>query len=295
MIQTAQILDGKATSKVLLEKVRLEITQLTSPVKPKLVVVLVGESPASEVYVARKIKVSQELGLTSELHRFPATLTESVLKTHLEQLNADSGVHAVLVQLPLPKQINTETVLQTVSPQKDVDGFHPENIGRLLLGIEPPAMPCTPAGIIQLLDAYKIDLEGMRAAVVGRSNIVGKPVTLMLTHRNATVTLCHSKTKDLDGILKESDLVVAAAGQPGLIRAESIKPGAVVVDVGINRLPSGALVGDVDFESARERAGYITPVPGGVGPMTIAMLMRNTLRLYQAQQGQCPPSLLFTH
>jgi methylenetetrahydrofolate dehydrogenase (NADP+) / methenyltetrahydrofolate cyclohydrolase len=293
MTETAQILDGKATSKSLLEKVRLEIESLKGGHKPKLVVILVGENPASEVYVASKVKTANQLGVDSELHRFPEDIPQHELIQHLVSLNQDETVNAVLVQLPLPRHIQTELILETVSPHKDVDGFHPENMGKLVLGIEPPALPCTPAGIIHLLDAYHIKLEGLRAAVVGRSNIVGKPITLMLTHRNVTVTLCHTKTRDLDAILKDSDLIIAAAGKAGLIRADAIKPGAIIIDVGINRLPDGKLTGDVDFEAVKGRAGYITPVPGGVGPMTIAMLMLNTVRLFKFQQGQRPESLLF--
>jgi len=279
------ILDGKVTSKALLQEIAQEVGRLTGPTKPKLVAVLVGENPASEIYVARKMKVADELGILSELHRFPAHTEEAFLKEELEKLNQDTSVNAVLVQLPLPKQIHTERVLQTILPEKDVDGFHPINMGQLLLGIEPPALPCTPAGIMKLLDAYKIDVSGLNACVVGRSNIVGKPIMLMLTQRNATVTLCHSKTRNLEAVLESSDLVVAAIGQAHLISGNTLKRGCIVVDVGINRLPSGQLVGDVDFESAREKAAFITPVPGGVGPMTIAMLMMNTLRLHQVQQG----------
>lgn len=293
MTHTAQILDGKATSKQLLERVAQEVGALTSQHKPRLAAVLVGENPASEIYVARKMKTAGEIGIESELHRLPATVAEDELLDRLHQLNTDPLVNAVLVQLPLPKHIHEDRVLQAVSVDKDVDGFHPENLGKLLLGIEPPALPCTPAGIIQLLDAYHLPMEGLRAAIVGRSNIVGKPLTLMLTHRNATVTLCHSKTRNLNDILRESDIVVAATGQAGLIQAEAIKPQAIVIDVGINRLPSGKVVGDVDFDAVQQRAGYITPVPGGVGPMTIGMLMVNTIRLFKVQQGQQPAALLF--
>ncbi len=285
MADTAVLLDGKETSKVLLEKVAREASQFAQGDLPKLVAVLVGHDPASEVYVARKMKVAAQLGLASELLRLPDSIETAQLQAEIQYLNQDPHTHAILVQLPLPKQIDTLAVLQTVAVEKDVDGFHPENLGKLLMGIEPVAMPCTPAGIIYLLDAYKIPMAGKRVAVVGRSIIVGKPITLMLTHRNATVTLCHSKTRDLDGILRESEMIIAAAGQPGLIQADAVQPGAVVVDVGINRLPSGRLVGDVDFEALKVKAGYMTPVPGGVGPMTIAMLMYNTLRLYQYQQG----------
>ena len=293
MSPAAQLLDGKQTAKHLMESLAREIAALNVRITPRLVAVLVGDNPASEVYVARKMKVAREIGIESELHRFPATVSQSELVDHLEALNQNPEVHAVLVQLPLPHPLPAQVILDTVLPHKDVDGFHPLNQGKLALGIEPPALPCTPAGILQLLDAYQLSVDGLRAAVVGRSNIVGKPITLMLTHRNATVTLCHSKTRDLESITRECDLIVAATGYAGLIRAEGVKPGAIVVDVGMNRLASGALVGDVDFEGVRNTAAYITPVPGGVGPMTIAMLMRNTLRLYQFQEGLSPKPILF--
>lgn len=283
MTHTAQILDGKKVSRDLLTRVADEVLKLGGAQKPKLVAVLVGENPASEIYVSRKMKAAEQVGIASELYRFSPTISQAELVGRLQQLNEDPSVHAVLVQLPLPDHIHSDAVLEVIRPEKDVDGFHPENVGRLLLGMEPYAMPCTPAGIIQLLDAYNISVQGMRAAVVGRSNIVGKPITLMLTQRDATVTLCHSRTRDLEAILRESDLVVAAAGRAGLVQAEAIKPQAIIIDVGINRLPSGAITGDVDFESVKHRAGYITPVPGGVGPMTIAMLMMNTVRLYRFQ------------
>lgn len=292
MTGNARILDGKKASQALLADVALEIKSLEGTEKPKLVAVLVGESPASEIYVARKMRVAKQVGVNSELNRYSAAIEEQELVSHLQALNADPSVHAILVQLPLPRHIDTDRVLQTVLPEKDVDGFHPLNLGKLLLGVHPYALPCTPAGIIQLLDAYDIPLEGMRAAVVGRSNIVGKPITLLLTQRNATVTLCHSKTRNLAGVLQESDLVVAAIGKAGLVTAEMIKPGAVVVDVGINRLESGKVVGDVDFEPVSRKVGYITPVPGGVGPMTIGMLMVNTMRLYRLQKGEQPLRLL---
>ncbi len=292
-MSSATLLDGKVVSQRLLDQVREEVDALVGRARPKLVAVIVGEDPASEVYVGRKMKVAAEVGIESELLRFPASIQEFELREELQKLNNDPSVHAILVQQPFPKHIRTNVIVETISPEKDVDGFHAESIGNLVLGVEPAAMACTPAGIIHLLDAYEINLEGMRAAVVGRSNIVGKPISMMLLHRNATVTMCHSRTHGLDDILRQSDLIVAAAGQPGLIRAECIKPGAVVVDVGINRLPNGKLTGDVDFEAACQHAGYITPVPGGVGPMTIAMLMMNTVRLCKQQQGLRLSSLLF--
>lgn len=293
MSDTATILDGKMVSRKLLDEVAQQIGALPGPAKPRLSVILVGNDPASEVYVGRKIKSSAKVGVESELLRFPDTMAEEHLITEIETLNNRADVDGILVQLPLPKHINTERVLDTVLPDKDVDGFHPMNLGRLVMGIEPPAMPCTPAGIIRLMDEYNLKLEGIRAAVVGRSNIVGKPVSMMLLHRNATVTMCHSRTNNLEDILRDSDLVIAAAGKQDLIRAEMVKPGAIVVDVGINRTTEGKLCGDVDFEACKSRAGYITPVPGGVGPMTIATLMNNTLRLHQLHQGQTPRNLLF--
>jgi methylenetetrahydrofolate dehydrogenase (NADP+)/methenyltetrahydrofolate cyclohydrolase len=241
-----------------------------------LTVVLVGENPASKIYVRRKIKACGEVGIRSELIELPDTVSETRVLDEIERLNADSKVHGILVQLPLPKQISVAKVQHAIRPDKDVDGFHPQNIGALVTG-EPSLQPCTPLGCLKLLDEEGVPIEGRRAVVVGRSNIVGKPMALMLLQRSATVTICHSKTPDLGAVTREADILVAAVGIARLIKAPMIKPGAAVIDVGMNRLSDGTLSGDVDFAAARETAGAITPVPGGVGPMTIAMLLHNTV------------------
>lgn len=293
VVPTAQILDGKAASKNLLDTLTQELSQFSGAKKPKLVVILVGNNPASEIYVGRKTKIAAQIGLDSELCRLPENISQPDLLAHLARLNHDPSVHAVLVQLPLPPHLDTNAVLLGIDLNKDVDGFHPENLGKLVMGIEPPALPCTPAGIMNLMDAYDVPMAGRRVAVVGRSNIVGKPIAVMMLHRDATVTICHSRTRNLGDILQESDIIVAAAGRPGLVERDAVKPGAAIVDVGINRLPSGEIVGDVDYHAVSEKAGWITPVPGGVGPMTIAMLMMNTVRLFRHQQGQPIPNLIF--
>ncbi|NIO10445.1 MAG: bifunctional methylenetetrahydrofolate dehydrogenase/methenyltetrahydrofolate cyclohydrolase FolD, partial [Deltaproteobacteria bacterium] len=256
-----------------------EVERLTqsSGLVPGLAVVLVGNDPSSQIYVRNKEKACQEVGIHSREHLLPESVSEKDLLSLVESLNQDRDIHGILVQLPLPKHINAESVLRAISPAKDVDGFHPFNQGLLLMGNE-SFQPCTPLGILRLLDAIGCDPKGKRAVVVGRSNIVGKPVALMLLARHATVTLCHSRTADLSGEVKHADILVAAIGQPQMIRGEWIKPGSVVIDVGINRLPNGKLAGDVEFETAKDRAEWITPVPGGVGPMTIAMLLFNTLK-----------------
>jgi methylenetetrahydrofolate dehydrogenase (NADP+)/methenyltetrahydrofolate cyclohydrolase len=238
-------------------------------------VVLVGENPASKVYVGQKEKKCKEVGFNSFLHKLPASTTEEELLKLIDTLNNDRAIDGILVQLPLPEQINTDKVLMAIAPSKDVDGFHPVNMGNLVTGL-PAVHPCTPKGIMYILDAYNIDIEGKHAVVVGRSNIVGKPIAHLLLDRNATVTICHSRTKDLAAIVRQADIVVAAVGRPRMITASMVKEGAVVIDVGINRLEDG-LVGDVDFEGVAEVASWITPVPGGVGPLTIAMLLQNAL------------------
>jgi methylenetetrahydrofolate dehydrogenase (NADP+)/methenyltetrahydrofolate cyclohydrolase len=238
--------------------------------------VLVGDDPASRVYVRNKGKACHEAGMLSRQIDLPATLPENDLLALVAELNADPSVHGILVQLPLPGHINESRVIEAISPDKDVDGFHPVNAGRLLRG-GTCFVPCTPLGIMKMLDHESVDLKGKHAVVVGRSNIVGKPVALLLLAKHATVTICHSRTKDLPAVVRSADVVVAAVGKAEMIRGAWIAPGAVVIDVGINRLPDGRLVGDVAFEEAREVAGKITPVPGGVGPMTITMLLHNTL------------------
>ncbi len=278
---TAKIIDGKA----LAEKVRGRIADEVAALKvkgitPGLAVVLVGDDPASQVYVRNKVAACEKVGMKSVMHRMPATASEAELLSVVQTLNNDATIHGILVQLPLPKQIDEKKVLEAIAVDKDVDGFHAENVGALTIG-EPRFVSCTPAGCMEMLaDIGMKDLRGKHAVVVGRSNIVGKPMALLLLHANATVTICHSGTKDLAAITRQADILVAAVGRPRFIKGNMIKSDAVVLDVGINRLPieqGGGLVGDVDFESAKEVASYITPVPGGVGPMTITMLLQNTL------------------
>ncbi|MEK6725337.1 MAG: bifunctional methylenetetrahydrofolate dehydrogenase/methenyltetrahydrofolate cyclohydrolase FolD [Deltaproteobacteria bacterium] len=274
----ATIIDGKAIS----EKIRSEVKAATEKlinakgVTPGLAVVLVGDNPASKVYVGSKEKACVEMGFYSEKHVLPVTASQDELLKLVDKLNKDKNIHGILVQLPLPKQINEDLVLEAISPEKDVDGFHPYNVGRLAVG-KPLFQPCTPYGMMKMLEYSNISVEGKHAVIIGRSNIVGKPIALMLLQKSATVTICHSKTKDLKAEVKRADIVVAAIGKPEFVTGDMLKEGAVVLDVGINRLESGKLVGDVDFASAEKVASAITPVPGGVGPMTIAMLMYNTL------------------
>jgi methylenetetrahydrofolate dehydrogenase (NADP+)/methenyltetrahydrofolate cyclohydrolase len=279
---TAQILDGKKVSQEVVEALSRELQAIHSSgaMLPKLVVVLVGDDPASQVYVGKKAKMAQKIGMLSELLTFPAQTTQAELLSVIERLNADASVHGILVQLPLPKHINTLDIITAVNPKKDVDGLHPLNLGLLMTGDPLACKPCTPAGVITMLKAYNIPLAGQHAVVLGRSNIVGKPMGMLLLQENATVSYCHSKTADLPALTRQADILVAAVGVPKMVTAEFIKPGATVIDVGINRL-DGKLVGDVDFDSVSEKAGFITPVPGGVGPMTIATLMANTLELYK--------------
>lgn len=242
--------------------------------------VLVGDDPASRVYVGMKKKMCVELGMYSADHELPATTTEQELLALIGQLNADERVHGILVQLPLPDHIDTDKVLEAISPDKDADGFHPYNVGRLAIG-KPTFQPCTPYGVMVMLDEIGYDLKGKEVVVVGRSNIVGKPVALMCLSRHATVTICHSRTKDLADVVRRADVVIAAVGKAEMVKGDWIKPGAVVIDVGINRVGEKKLVGDVEYAAAAERASAITPVPGGVGPMTIAMLLQNTLESAQ--------------
>ncbi|NJD62369.1 MAG: bifunctional methylenetetrahydrofolate dehydrogenase/methenyltetrahydrofolate cyclohydrolase FolD [Deltaproteobacteria bacterium] len=275
---SAQLIDGKAIGAA----VRAEIKERAAAfiartgMHPCLAAVLVGEDPASHVYVRNKGKACVEAGMLSRQINLPATTTEKELLDLVGRLNADDAVHGILVQLPLPDPIDETKVIEAIAPAKDVDGFHPVNAGRLLTGGR-GFIPCTPYGILKLLEYEKVDLKGKHAVVVGRSNIVGKPVAILLLSRHATVTICHSRTQDLPGVVRTGDVVIAAVGKAEMVRGSWIKPGAVVIDVGINRLPDGRLVGDVAFEEARAVAGKITPVPGGVGPMTITMLLHNTL------------------
>jgi len=247
--------------------------------------VLVGNDPASRVYVRNKAKSCEETGLHSEVHELPADTSEKALLELVARLNRDPKIHGILVQLPLPKQINSDRVLAAISPAKDVDGFHAESLGALVQGL-PGFVPCTPAGVMEMLAHAKVPLAGARAVIVGRSTIVGKPLALLLLQKDATVTICHSRTKDLAARTREADVLIAAVGKAKLITRDMVKPGACVIDVGINRLPDGKLAGDVDFDSVKEVAGSITPVPGGVGPMTIAMLIVNTVRSAERTLGK---------
>jgi methylenetetrahydrofolate dehydrogenase (NADP+)/methenyltetrahydrofolate cyclohydrolase len=274
---SAQLIDGKVVAKAVKEEVRSRVEALKARgIRPGLATVLVGDDPASHVYVRNKQRTCEELGMHSVGHELPATTSQEELLALIDRLNRDPAIHGILVQLPLPKPLRSAPVLYAVSPDKDVDGLHPVNIGKLTMG-EPRFVPCTPGGVMAMLDYYKLPIEGKTAVVVGRSNLVGKPVAMLLLHRHATVTICHSKTPDLAAVCRRADILVAAMGKARFIRGEMVKEGAVVIDVGINRQPDGKLVGDVDFEAAAARASWITPVPGGVGPMTIAMLMRNTM------------------
>ena len=274
---SAQRLDGKALSQELREQMRLEVEALKKTGKnPGLAVILVGDDPASRVYVNGKKKACEELGIRSFEYALPAATTEEELLGLLEQLNNDDYVDGILVQLPLPKHLNETRVIETIRADKDVDAFRYENVGRIMVG-NAHFLPCTPAGVMELIDRTGIDLTGKECVVIGRSNIVGKPQALLLLQRNATVTICHSKTRDLAEVTRRADVVVAAVGRANLITGDMIKEGAIVIDVGMNRLPDGKLCGDVEFASVSEKASYLTPVPGGVGPMTITMLMRNTI------------------
>jgi methylenetetrahydrofolate dehydrogenase (NADP+) / methenyltetrahydrofolate cyclohydrolase len=275
----ATIIDGKAVAKEVQKQIKAEVEGLERRwnMAPGLAVVLVGDDPASHIYVRNKEKACKDVGIKSFEHFLPATVLERELLALVHQLNKDKHVHGILVQLPLPPHIHSERILDAVSPFKDVDGFHPVNQGKLVVGAD-GFRPCTPLGVMKLLEAAECDPKGKNAVVVGRSNIVGKPVALMLLEKHATVTICHSRTASLRDEVSRGDIVVVAIGKAGIVRGEWIKPGAVVIDVGINRLPTGKLSGDVEFEIAKERAAAITPVPGGVGPMTISMLLFNTLK-----------------
>lgn len=278
----AVIIDGKAIAKEIRVELKEEIDTLkASGTTPGLAVVIVGDDPASHTYVNSKEKSSKEIGIYSEVHRFPADFTEEALLEKVEELNRDKNIHGILVQLPLPKHIAEDKVIDAISPEKDVDGFHPVNVGKMVIGKD-SFYSCTPYGIMKMLEKENISLEGKHVVVIGRSNIVGKPAALLSLMNNATVTICHSRTKDLAAITRQADVVIAAVGIPNYVTADHLKPGAVVIDVGINRNAEGKLCGDVDFNSAKETAGAITPVPGGVGPMTITMLLYNTVKSAKA-------------
>jgi methylenetetrahydrofolate dehydrogenase (NADP+)/methenyltetrahydrofolate cyclohydrolase len=282
---TAQLIDGNALAK----KVREEVAGRTAALKakgvqPHLAIILVGEDPASQVYVKHKVADSEQTGLKATLERHPATLTEAALLQRIAALNADPSVHGILVQLPLPKHMDSHKVIEAIAPAKDVDGFHVSSAGALMVG-QPGFWPCTPYGCLKMLDSIGYDLKGRNAVVIGRSNIVGKPMAMMLLGRDATVTITHSRTRDLKAHTLQADVIVAAVGKRNVLTADMVKPGAVVIDVGMNRNDEGKLCGDVDYAGVKEVAGWITPVPGGVGPMTRAMLLVNTIEAAERSAG----------
>lgn len=274
---TAQLIDGNALSRQLRTQVSERVAALKAQgLTPGLAVVLVGDNPASQVYVRNKVKACEDTGIHSVLEKYDASLTEAELLVRVDALNNDPAIHGILVQLPLPAHINAHKVIEAISPAKDVDGFHVASAGALMVG-QPGFWPCTPYGCMKMLESIGYDLRGKHAVVIGRSNIVGKPMAMMLLQQDATVTVCHSRTADLKAQTLQADVIVAAVGKRNVLTADMVKPGAVVLDVGMNRNDEGKLCGDVDFDGVKEVAGYITPVPGGVGPMTITMLMVNTL------------------
>jgi methylenetetrahydrofolate dehydrogenase (NADP+) / methenyltetrahydrofolate cyclohydrolase len=274
----AKIIDGKSLAAQLRSSLKSAVASLAARgVRPGLAAILAGDDPASRVYVRNKARACDDTGVRSEIHELPENVSERALLERIARLNADRAVHGVLVQLPLPRHLDAHRVLDAVSPAKDVDGFHAVNLGALVQG-RPGFVPGTPAGVMRLIEHAGVEVAGRQAVIVGRSNIVGKPLALLLLQKDATVTICHSRTRDLAALTGQADVLIAAVGRPGLIAASMVKPGACVIDVGINRLADGKLAGDVDFDAVREIAGSITPVPGGVGPMTIAMLIANTVR-----------------
>lgn len=275
---TAVEINGRDLAQEIKDEMKVEVEELNRKgIYPKLTVVLVGDDPASKSYVKGKKKASAETGIESELIELPVSTTETELLSLLNGLNNDNSIHGILVQLPLPDHINEQKVIETISPKKDVDGFHPINIGHMMTGND-TFLPCTPHGIITMLKSRNLQIESKHAVVIGRSNIVGKPVGQLLLNENATVTYCHSKTKNLQHYTKQADILIVAVGRPNVINQTHLKEGAIVIDVGVNRLEGGSLTGDVDFDSAKEIASYITPVPRGVGPMTITMLLKNTIK-----------------
>ena len=281
----AEIISGKVVSQKVREEIKVEVEEFTKKygAAPGLAVVVVGDDPASAVYVRNKHKACLEVGITSYQIEYPGDTTEEELLRKIDELNSDDKVNGILVQLPLPKHINEEKVINRISPKKDVDAFHPENVGRITIG-NYELLPCTPAGIVELLKHYNVEVSGKSCVVIGRSNIVGKPMALLLTELNGTVTLCHSRTKNLPELCRAADILVVAIGRPEFVTGDMVKEGAVVIDVGINRLPDGKLCGDVAFLEAEKKASMITPVPGGVGPMTITMLLKNTLTAARLQK-----------
>jgi methylenetetrahydrofolate dehydrogenase (NADP+) / methenyltetrahydrofolate cyclohydrolase len=282
----AQLIDGKALAQQVRDGLAKESAELFAKksIKPGLATILVGDDPASQVYVRNKQKACELAGIHVDDHKLPASTTQAELLALIGKKNDDPQIHGILVQLPLPKHIDSKVILEAVSPLKDADGFHPYNFGRLVEG-HPVFEACTPKGVIKMIESAGVTIEGKRAVVVGRSNIVGKPLALMLLQRNATVTICHSKTKDLPAVCREADLLLVAIGKAKFVTADMVREGAVVIDVGTNKTPEGKLCGDVDFEPVRQKAGWISPVPGGVGPMTIAMLLQNTVESAKRAAG----------
>ncbi|MBQ7002686.1 MAG: bifunctional methylenetetrahydrofolate dehydrogenase/methenyltetrahydrofolate cyclohydrolase FolD [Oscillospiraceae bacterium] len=282
----AKIIDGKAVSAQVKEQVRQETEQLRAEhgIEVGLAVVIVGDDPASRVYVNNKKKACEAVGFRSFEYALPAETTQEELLDLVDTLNKDEKVNGILVQLPVPKHIDDKAIIDAISPDKDVDAFHAKNVGGIMIG-DYTFLPCTPAGVMELIDATGVEVSGKKCVVIGRSNIVGKPMAMLLLHRSGTVTICHSRTQDLASVTREADILVASVGRANFVTADMVKEGAVVIDVGINRLENGKLCGDVDFASVEPKADWITPVPGGVGPMTIAMLMKNTLTAAKAQNG----------
>ncbi len=282
----ANLIDGKAVSAKVKEQVREEAQALFEKhgVKTGLAVVIVGNDPASRVYVNNKKKACEAVGFASYEYALPEETTQEELLELVDTLNNDPKVNGILVQLPVPKHIDDKAIINAISPEKDVDAFHPENVGRIMIG-DYAFLPCTPAGVMELIDSTGVEIAGKKCVVIGRSNIVGKPMAMLLLHRSGTVTICHSRTQDLPAVTREADILVAAVGRANFVTADMVKEGAVVIDVGINRLDNGKLCGDVDFEAVEPKASWITPVPGGAGPMTIAMLMKNTLTAMKKQNG----------
>lgn len=283
---TARLIDGKAIAAEFRQEQAIRVARLRETgIVPGLEVIIVGHDPASRVYVRNKVLACESIGMRSHVHELPESIAQNQLLAIVRRLNDSRDVHGILVQMPLPAHLDARGVIEAITPEKDVDGFHYDNIGALAVGGDPWFQPCTPWGVMKLLEHEDIPVQGKHAVVVGRSNIVGKPMALLLINAGATVTVCHSKTADLGAMTRQADILVAAVGHARLIRGDMVKPGAVVVDVGVNRLPDGKLAGDVDFESASQVASRITPVPGGVGPMTIAMLLANTVRSAERSAG----------
>ena len=280
----AVLIKGKDLAEKIKIQIKEEVDTLTQ--KPGIAVIIVGNDPASKIYVGNKKKSAEFVGFYSEVVEFDESVTQRVLEEKIDELNNNPNINAILVQLPLPKHINSYDIIERILPEKDVDGFHPINTGKLNIGLKPYSIPCTPLGVMKLLEEYGIEVESRHAVVIGRSNIVGKPMSQLLLEKNATVTICHSKTKDLKEITKQADILVSAIGRSKFIKADFVKEGATVIDVGISRTQEGKITGDVEFEDVEPKAGFITPVPGGVGPMTIAMLLFNTLNLYKLQRGE---------